>query len=572
MIKARIRPVNPDANLKSYFRKYREFSWEDVEKEFSGYDPGRLNIVDHSVDRWAEHPEKKDQWALVVEKGGKIDRFSYWRLRDESCRFANLLVEEGFKNGDRLFIFLPPCPEIYIAMLGCARLGVIFTNIFHTLGYDELEWSLRNAEPRAVLTHPELVERLPQGVLADSSRVFVTGESGPGIVAGELPLEGALSSMSTEFDNARFPAETPLYILYTSGSTGPPKGVVHGHQDMLGQYITAKYVLDLNEDSALWVDGNPAWVTGTVYGAFAPWLCGACSVVQGDKFSASTWYRTIETHKVSVWYTTPSNLRKLMEAGDDLPGRYDFSHFRHVASVGDTLIPDLYYWVKKCLNRVPHDTWWMTETGMICIASYPSEETRPGCIGKPVPGIEAAVLDADGEPLEILSLGELALKTPWPALMTGIWRDEERTAAYFRNGWFLTGDMVIKDEDGYYSHQGRKDDLIKAGEMFMGPYDIEGVLRLHPAVAEAAVIAKSSDRAKTSVKAFVTVTEDHTPSMRLNREITAFVKTNLHSEVPLTEIEFLPKLPKSRSGKMLRRALRARELGLPTGDLSKLED
>jgi len=262
-----------------------------------------------------------------------------------------------------------------------------------------------------------------------------------------------------------------------------------------------------------------------------------------------------------------------MEAGDDLPPRYDFSRLRHIATVGETLPPDLFFWAKQNLKHSPHDTWWMTETGMICMANFPSQQIKPGSMGRPVPGIEAAVIGTDGALLPFLTLGELALKVGWPSLMRAIWRDEERYKEYFRNGWFLTGDMVIKDEDGYYYHQGRNDDLIKTGQEFIGPYEIEQVLCQHPAVAEAAVISKvSSASATPTIKAFVTLSKGTTPSLRLNHEIKAFVKTNLHSEVPLTEIAFLDELPKTRSGKLLRRVLRARELGLPSGDPSKLKE
>lgn len=573
MIKTRVRPENPNANLKDYHRAYKAFSWSEIEKEFTRFDPARMNIVSEAVDRWAAHPEKQGECALVFERAGKIQTFTYLQLKEQSCRWANLLVEKGFETGDRLFIFLSPTPAIYLAMLACARLGVIFSSIYPTQGFDELEWIVTNAEPRGVLTDPDLVERLSQDGMKGVEHIFVAGDVAPGIFPQELPVEGTIERMPTGFTNRMFPGETPLFLLYTSGSTGPPKGVVHAHQDMLGHLMTARYVLDLDGDSVLWTDGDPAWVTGTVYGAFAPWLVGATSVVQGDSFSASTWYRTIEKNQVSVWYTTPMTIRRLMEAGDDLPRRYDFSHLRHIATVGDTLIPDLFYWAKEHLKHSPHDTWWMTETGMICIANFPSEPIKPGSMGKPVPGIEPAVVDADGNSLPILTLGELALRPGWPSMLRAVWRDEERYQAYFRNGWFLTGDMVIKDEDGYYYHQGRNDDLIKVEQKLVGPYEIEQVLRMHPSVAEAAVIGKGPGKGgKPSIKAFVKLHAVSNPSSRLSHEIRAFVRTNLHSTVPLTEIEFIEELPKTRSGKMLRRVLRAKELGLPTGDPSKLRE
>ena len=321
----------------------------------------------------------------------------------------------------------------------------------------------------------------------------------------------------------------------------------------------------------LWTDADPGWVTGMVYGAFAPWLCGAVSVVQGDTFAASTWYRTLERHRVSTWYTTPRTIARLQEAGDDLPGRYDLSSLQHIATVGENLAPEQFFWTKEALKHSPHDTWWMTETGMICLANFPSMAIKPGSMGKPVPGIEAEVLDENGEPVPDLTMGELALRPGWPSMMTGIWMDPPRYQAYFRyRDWFLTGDMVTKDEDGYYYHQGRNDDIIKLGDRCVGPYEIEQVLLLHPSVAEAAAISLRSIAGKTYVKVFLTPKKGLSGSARLNQEIKAFVKANFSPEIPLKEVVFMEELPKTRSGKLLRRVLRAHEHGLPSGDPTKL--
>jgi len=571
MIRAIIRPENPNANLKSYYDAYNGFSWSDAEKEFSYQEGGQTNIVYEAVDRWAEHPEKGLKPALIFEKLGQVSTFSYQQLQEKSCQWADLLARHGFKRGDRLFILLPSCPETYFAMLGSARLGVIFSTLFSTLGFDDLAWRLQNAQPRGVLTNADLVERLPQEAMKEVDCVFFTSGKAPGLFPREIVIEDILEQMAPQYQIVWLPRESPLYLLYTSGSTGPAKGVVHTHQDMVGQKITAKYVLDLTEDSILWTDGDPAWITGTVYGAFAPWLCGAASVIQGDPFSASTWYRTLEKHRVTTWYTTPMRIRWLMEAGEDLPGRYDLSNLRHIASVGETLAPELFYWMRENLKHSVHDTWWMTETGMICVANFPSEFIKPGSMGRPVPGIVAAVLDPNGGELPILTLGQLALKVDWPAMMQAIWKDETRYSQYFKDNWMLTGDMVIKDEDGYYYHQGRNDDLIKAGQEFIGPFDIESIVRMHPAVAEAAVISKTPGTGVYTIKAFVTINEGYSPSARLNHEIKVFVKAYLNPDVPFTEIEFLDELPKTGSGKVLRRVLRARELGLPSGDHSKLK-
>jgi len=268
-----------------------------------------------------------------------------------------------------------------------------------------------------------------------------------------------------------------------------------------------------------------------------------------------------------VWYTTPRTIRALTAAGEDLPKRYDLSHLRHIATVGAPLVPDLFYWVRKNLGHTPHDTWWMTETGMICIANFPAMDVKPGAMGKPVPGVTAAILDETGAPLPPLSMGELAVKVGWPSMMIDIWQDTARYRDYFRvEGWMLTGDMAVQDEEGYIYHQGRNDDLIKSGgDQVIGPYEIEHALTRHPAVSEAAVIAMGLEPGKcfSYLKAFIVPDRMVTPSVRLSLEIKNFVQANLSADVVIQEIVFMDELPKTASGKLLRRVLRAKELGLP---------
>jgi acetyl-CoA synthetase len=573
MIKSRIPAENRQANLKSYGKACKTFSWAEAAKEFSWHQTGKINIAHEAVDRWADLPEKRNHKALVFEKGDNITAFTYLELKKAVCRWAGALAAHGFGRGDRLFIYLPSCPEIYLAILACSRLGVIFSPLYGTLGYEELEERIRDAEPRGILTHPDLAERLPVEGMDAVEHVFFTEGPLCDLFPNEVLITEHLNQMPENLEPAWVDPDDPLYLIYSSGSTGPPKGVVHAHRDMIGHLITARYVLNVCEDTVLWTDGDPAWVTGTVYGIFAPLLCGATSVIQGDPFSSSTWYRTLERHQVSVWYTTPRTIMRLMETGEDLPSRYDFSNLRHIATVGKTLGPEQFYWVLKNLKHSPHDTFWMSETGMICLANFPSMDIKAGSMGKPVPGVEAAVMDENGVPLPFLSMGELALKTPWPCLMTGIFRDKARYETYFRfNGWFLTGDMVIMDEEGHYFHQGRIDDLIKAGEKLVGPYEIEQTLQQHPAVLESAVISKGTQQNDPYLKAFITLAKGLMPSNRLKLEIKAFVKGNLSPDVPLNEIEFLDKLPKTSSGKLLRRVLRAHELGLPTGNPLDMKD
>jgi len=576
MIKARVKAENPESNLGDYRERYRDFKWPDVQKQFTWHTTGRINIAHEAVDRWAMDPDRRDRKALIFEKENRIGAYTYLELKEKSSQWANLLDRYGFDTGDRLFVFLPPCPEIYFALLACARMGVLFCPVYATSTFDELSVRIANADPKGILTHPDLAEMLPTDLWETTEFVFLTEGPLPNIFPNEILVSGIPEQMPSEFPETWLPARAPLYLAYTSGSTGPPKGVVHTHDDMVGIYSTARGVLDLGEDTILWVDADPAWVTGIVYGVLGPWLCNATALVQGDSFEPSTWYWTLEKHSVSVWYTTPRTLMRLREAGGNLASRYDMSHLRHMATVGAPLVPDLFYWAKQHLGRSPHDTYWMTETGMICLANFASMDIKPGSIGKPVPGVEAAVLDETGEPMPPLSLGELALKPGWPALMSHLWRDEVRYRAYFNEkGWFMTGDIAIMDDEGYYYHQGRNDDLIKAGgHKVIGPYEIEQVLCMHPAVSEAAVISKGSepDEGVSYLKAFITINKGFTRSARLNHEIKAFVKASLSSDIVVKELTFLEKLPKTRSGKLLRRVLRAGELGLPAGETANMED
>jgi acetyl-CoA synthetase len=461
-------------------------------------------------------------------------------------------------------------------MVACARIGVVFCNLFFTSTYDELAIRIQSAKPSGILTHPDLVERLPVESMGGVRKIFLTSGPPPGLFASEVLTEQEVEKCPPVFRNRLLHSRAPLYLNYTSGATGMPKGIIHTHHDMVGMHATGRMVLGLSPGSVIWTEADPAWVTGTVYGAFAPWLCGATTLVQGDPLTASNLYRTLERHRVEVWYTTPTTIRRLTEAGEDLPGRYDFSRLCHIATVGEPLVPDLFYWTRKNLGHSPHDTWWMTETGIICLANFPTMDIKPGSMGKPVPGIEAAVVDEEGERLPPMAMGELALCVGWPGLMSGLWGEEERYFQYFRlQGWFLTGDMALEDDDGYFYHQGRNDDLIKvAGVRMIGPYEIEHALYMHPAVGETAVISKGGEpgSGRSAIKAFITLNPGFSPSTRLKQEIRAFLRANLSPEIVVREIEFLDTIPKTRSGKVLRRVLRARELGLPGGQTLNLKD
>jgi len=360
---------------------------------------------------------------------------------------------------------------------------------------------------------------------------------------------------------------------YTSGSTGKPKGVLHVQKAMLGHLITGRWVLDMCEDDVYWCTADPGWVTGTSYGIFAPWLNGATNLIRGGRFNAADWYETIQRFRVNIWYSAPTAFRMLMAVGEDVVQRYDLSSLRHVLSVGEPLNPEVVWWGWKTYGRRIHDNWWMTETGHILVSNYPSMTIRPGSMGRPIPGVYATIVDDEGKEVPPNTLGNLVIKPGWPGMMRTIWKQPERYETYFRiPGWYVTGDSAYQDPDGYFWFQGRVDDLIITAGENVGPFEVESCLVEHPAVAEAGVIGKPDVMRGHIIKAFISLREGHVASDELKNEIQKFVRQKLAAHAVPREIEFRAKLPKTRSGKIMRRVLKALELGLPTGDLSTLED
>ncbi len=582
MIKARIPAQYPDtANLADYDKTRSTFSWQSLENRFFPDGPDRCNIIASSIDHWAENPETRDRPALVFRSADRKQSWTYAQLKDVSCRWATMLERYGFGVGDRLMVYMPAVPETWFAMAACARIGVVFCPVFSTSTIHEVESRVAGIRPKGVLTTPDLVEKIPDSVPSggdsgDVPVIFLQKGPAPGIFPEEVNTAEAAARMPADHVIRYFPRQTPLYMIFTSGSTRPPKGIVHCHGDMAGIYATAEWVLDIKSDTILWVDADPAWVTGTVYGGFAPWLHGITALAVEDTFSASRWYYILEQYKVNVWYTTPRIMDQIMVAGEDLPCRYDLSTLAHIVTVGAPLIPDVIYWCRKHLGIVPHDIWWMTETGIICIANTPGADVKPGSMGRPLPGIEAAILDENGDPLPPMSIGELAIKTGWPGMMTDIFNDPARyETCFIDNKWFLTGDIALADEEGYFYHHGRNDDLLKtADNKLIGPFEIEQLLCMHPAVAEAAVIAKSQEPGESVsyLKAFITPNAGYIPSSRLSYEIKAFLKGNLTAELIVGEVEFIESLPRTISGKLLRRVLRAKELGVPSGETKNMKD
>jgi acetyl-CoA synthetase len=370
--------------------------------------------------------------------------------------------------------------------------------------------------------------------------------------------------------------EDMAILHFTSGTTGTPKGAVHVHEAAVAHYATAKYALDLGPGDIFWCTADPGWVTGTSYGIIAPLVVGATMIVDQQEFDAQRWYQTLQDQKVTVWYTAPTAIRMLMKLADDVPGKYDLSALRFIASVGEPLNPEAVRWGKKVLGKFIHDNWWQTETGGIMIANTATLQIKPGSMGVPVPGIEAAIVEHN----EVGDLsfitdpntdGELVLRAGWPSMFRAYLGREQRYQACFRNGWYLTGDLARRDEDGYYWFVGRADDVIKSAGHLIGPFEVESALVEHEAVVEAAVIGLPDEVAGEIVKAYVSVRKGYTRDEALLRDIMAHARKRLGPAIAPRQIEFHDSLPKTRSGKIMRRLLKAQELGLPTGDTSTLE-
>ena len=359
---------------------------------------------------------------------------------------------------------------------------------------------------------------------------------------------------------------------YTSGSTGKPKGVLHRHQAVVQQYMTGKWCLDLNFGDMYFCTADPGWVTGTSYGMMAPWTNGVINLIYEGGFGANAYYDIIDKYKVTVWYTAPTAVRLLMRAGSGPVEAHDLSSLRFIASVGEPLNPEAVVWGNENYKMAIHDNWWQTETGAIMCSNYASMEVRAGSMGRPIPGIDMAVLDEDYTPKPPGEAGILAVRPGWPSMMHAYWRQDEMYASRFKKGWYITGDQASLDEDGYFWFQGRADDVINTAGHLVGPFEVESALIEHPAVAEAGVIGKPDPIAMEIVKAFVTLNPDYEWSTDLRRELMRFSRQRLSPAIAPREIDPVDVMPKTRSGKIMRRLLKARELGLPEGDISTLED
>ncbi len=561
-----------DYNLTSYEETYNSFDWKETEKIFSWYETGKVNIAYEAIDRHAESV-RKNKVALYYHEGLRKEKYTFKEMKELSNKAGNVFKHYGqVEKGDRVFIFMPRSPELYFAVLGALKLGAIVGPLFEAFMEGAVRDRLEDSEAKVIVTTKELLHRIPVKELPSLKHIFVVGDD---VEEREqvIDFKKKLNEASSKLDIQWVERTDGMLLHYTSGSTGKPKGVLHIHNAMIQQYQTAKWVLDLKEDDVYWCTADPGWVTGTAYGIFGPWLTGTSNLIVGGRFNPETWYKMLEDYGVTVWYSAPTAFRMLMGAGDEVVKKFDLSNLRHILSVGEPLNPEVVRWGMKVFGLRIHDTWWMTETGAQVICNYPCMEVKPGSMGKPIPGVEAAIVDDQGNVLPPNRMGNLAIKKGWPSMMHTIWNNQEKYDSYFMPGdWYVSGDSAYMDEDGYFWFQGRVDDVIMTAGERVGPFEVESKLIEHPAIAEAGVIGKPDPVRGEIIKAFVALMDGYEPSEELIEDIRQFVKTGLAAHAAPREIEFRDKLPKTRSGKIMRRVLKAWELNLPTGDLSTMED
>lgn len=535
-----------------------------------------LNIAHEAVDRYADGPTGEGTAIRFLPSDGGIRDISYRELRGLSNRFANLLGYLGVGPGDVVATLLGRTPELYLTALGTLKNRSLYCPLYTAFGPEPLYQRLAIGRARVLVTTPELYHHKVAGLraeLPELRHVLLVGEGAEGV--GCLDLQQALMGCLVELKIPPTDPEDWALLHFTSGTTGPPKAAVQVHGAVLMYRLSGQVALDLRPGDLFWCTADPGWVTGTVYGMFAPLTLGATLLADPGPFDPERWYRLIQEQRVTVWYTAPTAIRMLMRVGDALPRRYDTRSLRHLASVGEPLNPEAVSWSERVFGRAFHDTWWQTETGAILIANTPGMPIRPGSMGRPLPGIEARVVHRGPQgslkDVDVNQPGELALRVGWPSLFRAYLGEPARYARVFVDGWYLSGDLVRRDAEGWFWFIGRVDDLIKSSGHLIGPFEVESALLEHPAVAEAGVIGKPDPIAGELVKAFVALKPGYVADDALGQQLLAHCRRRLGAVVAPKEIAFRASLPKTRSGKLLRRLLKAQELGLPPGDISTLE-
>ncbi len=568
-------------HLSDYAATRAAFDWASVRRELAGLPGGALNIAHAAVDRHVACGRGDHTAFRFLPATGPARAVSYRELAQLTNRFANVLRSLGVGRGDRLFVLAGRVPELYLAVLGGLKNGTVVSPLFSAFGPEPIATRINLGEGSVLVTTESLYLRKVRSIrdqLPTLRHVLLAGDGGAvTAVPGTEDLGTLLAQAPESFTVEPTQPGDPSLLHFTSGTTGRPKGAVHVHEAVLTHFMTGRYALDLHDEDIFWCTADPGWVTGTSYGIIAPLLQGVTSIVDEVDFDAERWYGILAEQDVSVWYTAPTAIRMLMKSGPELAHQRRYPRLRFVASVGEPLNPEAVWWGNDVLGLPIHDNWWQTETGGIMISNYAALDIKPGSMGRPLPGVEACIVERNEDGTAITPVtepdreGELALKAGWPSMFRGYLHDDARYRRCFRDGWYLTGDLSRCDGDGYFWFVGRADDVIKSAGHLIGPFEVESTLMEHPAVAEAGVIGKPDAVVGEIVKAFVSLKKGYEPSVALNRELLGHARKRLGAAVAPKEIAFLPVLPRTRSGKIMRRLLKARELGLPEGDTSTLE-
>jgi acetyl-CoA synthetase len=578
----RIRKLAEDctgANLTDYKACARTFSWAQARGLLDGLPGGGLNIAHEAVDRHVLAGQGDKLALRWIGRDGRVKDFTYAILRAAISRFANALVLRGVSKGERVYSLLGRSPELYIAALGTLKAGCVFSPLFSAFGPEPIRARMAIGEAKVLITSEAFYRRKVEpwrNELASLDHVLLT-DCSSNLPPATEDLAAALDAAPDSFETLWTCPEDMALLHFTSGTTGRPKGAVHVHEAVVAHHVTGRLALDLHADDIFWCTADPGWVTGTSYGIISPLTNGATLIVDQAEFDAERWYRILEEQKVTVWYTAPTAIRMLMKAGVGIAKRFDLSKLRFMASVGEPLNPEAVVWGVEAFGKPFHDNWWQTETGVIMISNFRSMDVKPGSMGRPLPGITAGIVErieggAVREITEPMKMGELALRPGWPSMMRAYLNEEERYRKCFRDGWYLTGDLAMRDDEGYYWFIGRADDVIKSAGHLIGPFEVESALMEHRAIAEAGVIGIPDPAAGEVVKAFVELKTGYEPSEALRKELLGHARSRLGPAVAPKDIAFRQNLPKTRSGKIMRRLLKARELGLPEGDISTLEN
>jgi acetyl-CoA synthetase len=565
------------ANLGDWDECARTFSWAQARALLDGLPGGGLNIAHEAIDRHVNAGRGGKLALRWIGRDDTIRDFSYAALGAAANRFANVLAQNGIGKGERVFSLLGRVSELYIAAFGTLKNGSVFSPLFSAFGPEPIKARMTIGDARALITTEAFYRRKIEPwrkELPGLKVVFLT-ECSTSLPPDTLDLAAALAKAGDTFEIVRTAPEDMALLHFTSGTTGRPKGAVHVHEAVVAHHVTGKLALDFHPNDIFWCTADPGWVTGTSYGIVSPLTNGVTMIVDQAEFDAERWYRILQDQKVTVWYTAPTAIRMLMKVGADYAKRFDLSKLRLLASVGEPLNPEAVVWAVEAFGKPFHDNWWQTETGGIMISNFLSMDVKPGSMGRPLPGIGAGIVEhLDGGVREIakpMAMGELALRPGWPSMMRGYLNEEARYKKCFVNGWYLTGDLAMRDSDGYYWFVGRSDDVIKSAGHLIGPFEVESALMEHPAVAEVAVIGIPEPTAGEVVKAYVALKNGFEPGEALRKELLGHARQRLGPAVAPKDIAFRQNLPKTRSGKIMRRLLKARELGLPEGDISTLE-